>query len=278
VAFREGLNRGDPILRRNRPDGNGSRADGYRGRTGTEAGPYRTSLVGTALRGGPIPQNNVALRQAARDNVRKILTWAGYSTVADHATTSTRSSLLLRVRDPRDHEAWTTFVELYGRLVYSHCRNRGLGHQDAENVTQEVFAQVCQSIQKFDYQPERGRFRNWMGTVTRNEINRFLKKEARVGCGADDGVLDNLAAPEEDTVWTDEFHAHVFTVALARTRPHFEELTWRAFELAWLEGRPAAEVALELGVPIEKVYVAKSRVLERLEGEVRELAEDAIVS
>jgi RNA polymerase sigma-70 factor (ECF subfamily) len=200
--------------------------------------------------------------------------------MAAHSSGSfTRASLLLRVRDSSDTEAWNTFVDIYGRLVYRHCRGRGLSHQDAENVTQEVFAQVSQSIRAFDYQPELGRFRDWLGTVTRHEINRFLKKESRAvhGCGgADEGPgLDGLASHEEDSAWTEELNAHLLDTALARSRPHFEDHTWRAFELVWLENRPAIQVAQELQVPIDRVYVAKSRVLERLEQEVQELAADS---
>jgi len=194
---------------------------------------------------------------------------------------STPPSLLLRIRNPRDAEAWKTFVDVYGRLVYRHCRSRGLRHEDAENVTQEVFAQISRSISGFDYRPELGRFRDWLGTVTRNEINRFLKKEARVARGGggteEERVLDSVAARGEDTAWTEEFNAHLLATALARSRPHFEDQTWRAFELVWLEKRPAAEVAEELKVPIDRVYVAKSRVLERLQQEVQELAEDSIL-
>ncbi len=51
-------------------------------------------------------------------------------------------------------------------------------------------------------------------------------------------------------------------------------MTWRAFELAWLEDRPALDVANQLDIPIESVYVAKSRVLKRLEAEVLTLAAD----
>ena len=199
----------------------------------------------------------------------------------DSSGSPTRPSLLLRIRDPRDTEAWQTFVEVYGRLVYRHCRCKGLRHQDAENVTQEVFAKVSQSMRGFDYQPDLGRFRDWLGIVTRHEIYRFLQKEARAeqaGGGADaDGVLDNVVAREEDTDWDEAFHVHVLAMALARCRPHFMEQTWRAFELVWLEKRPAIEVALELNLRIDKVYVAKSRVLDRLEQEVRELADDSIL-
>ena len=191
---------------------------------------------------------------------------------------STRPSLLLRIRDPRDGEAWATFIDVYGRLVYRHCRGRGLAHEDAENVTQEVFAQVSQSIRGFDYQPDLGRFRDWLGTVTRNEINRLFKKEGRQAHGRggveDEWGLQSALSRGEDTAWTEEFNAHLLATALGRSRPHFEEQTWRAFELVWLEKRPAVEVAQQLKVPIDRVYVAKSRVLERLQQEVQELAED----
>jgi RNA polymerase sigma-70 factor (ECF subfamily) len=200
---------------------------------------------------------------------------------ANSSGSPTRPSLLLRIRDPHDTEAWQTFVEVYGRLVYRHCRGKGLRHEDAENITQEVFAQVSQSIRAFDYRPDRGRFRDWLGTATRHEVHRFLKKEARAphagGDAAAGDVLGNVVAREEDTNWDEAFQAHVLATALARCRPHFTDQTWRAFELAWLEKRPADEVAQELNLRIDKVYEAKSRVLDRLEQEVRELAEDSIL-
>jgi NADPH-dependent 7-cyano-7-deazaguanine reductase QueF-like protein len=63
-------------------------------------------------------------------------------------------------------------------------------------------------------------------------------------------------------------------VAIQRSRPDFEEMTWKIFECTWVHSRGAPEVALELNVPIDSVYVAKSRVLKRLRAEVASLAED----
>ena len=68
-------------------------------------------------------------------------------------------------------ESWAAFVDLYGPLVFGHCRKRGLQHQDAEDVTQRVFAQVAQSIRGFQYDPAVWRFRDWLGTVVRNAVN-----------------------------------------------------------------------------------------------------------
>ena len=43
---------------------------------------------------------------------------------------------------------------------------------------QEVLAQVARSIRDFEYQPGRGRFRDWLGAVVRNKVCRFLENEA----------------------------------------------------------------------------------------------------
>ncbi len=76
-----------------------------------------------------------------------------------------------------------------------------------------------------------------------------------------------------DPDWNEAFNARVLRVALQRIRPHFEESSWRAFERVWLEHCPSAEVADELSMSIEAVYMAKSRILRRLKEEVEDLAE-----
>jgi RNA polymerase sigma-70 factor (ECF subfamily) len=184
----------------------------------------------------------------------------------------TRPTLILRIRDAEDAEAWQTFVDTYGPLIYRYARQRGLQDADACDITQEVLAEVSRCARRFEYQPERGRFRDWLGTVTRRQLGRFWQKQGTAGPG--DAALEQLAAAPDEGEWVAEFHAHVLRTAVERVRPHFEETTWRAFELAWLENRPAAAAAAEMGVPIETVYVAKSRVLKRLEEEVMLLADD----
>jgi RNA polymerase sigma-70 factor (ECF subfamily) len=189
----------------------------------------------------------------------------------------TAASLLLRLRDIQDAAAWETFVDVYSPLIYRYCRRHRLQDADATDVTQEVLAQMTRSIRTFEYQPQRGRFRDWLGTVTRNKLRRFLEKQGRAvrGRGGDQAAaLDEAVAPEADNEWTAEFHAYVLEVALARIRPHFEETTWRAFEQVWLENRPAVAVAPEVGLSVAMVYVAKSRVLKRLRAEVLHLCEE----
>jgi RNA polymerase sigma-70 factor (ECF subfamily) len=187
---------------------------------------------------------------------------------------TTHPSLLIRIRNPQDREAWETFVDTYVPLIYRYARRVGLQDADAADITQEVLSEVARCIRSFEYRPERGRFRDWLGTLARRRVSRFLRRKGRE---AADAAEDEPSDPDPypaDAGWTDEFNARILAAALERARPHFEPATWRAFECVWIENRRAGEVAVELNVPIEAIYTAKSRVLKRLEEEVRILAED----
>jgi RNA polymerase sigma-70 factor (ECF subfamily) len=195
--------------------------------------------------------------------------------MSDPSSLDTRPSLLLRLRDARDADAWETFVDTYGPLVYGYCRRKALQEADAADVTQEVLGEVARCIPAFRYDPERGRFRAWLGTLTRRRLARFLDSRQRRGPGsASAHGLTDVAGPEDDPEWTTAFHQAVLQAALQRVRSHFEPTTWSAFERTWLEDRPPAEVAAELGIPLETVYVAKSRVLKALREKILELSED----
>jgi RNA polymerase sigma-70 factor (ECF subfamily) len=205
---------------------------------------------------------------------RKIATGRGKRVMADGSSSpTTRISLLVRLRDPADAEAWQTFVDVYAPLVYSYCRRKGLQEADASDVTQEVLTEVARSIPGFTYDSSRGRFRDWLGTLARRRLQRFFAARNQAP-QAGGGGLDDVAAADLDGDWAETFHARVLQVALERARPHFEPTTWRAFELVWLENRAPNDVAAEVGVPIEKVYVAKSRALKALRQLVLDLADD----
>jgi RNA polymerase sigma factor (sigma-70 family) len=188
---------------------------------------------------------------------------------------STRPSLLLRLRDASDAQAWNTFVDVYGPLIFGRCRRKGLKHEDAEDVSQRIFAKITAAIRGFDYEPAKGRFRDWLGTVVNGEINRFFRRNSRQEKGLEHpDNLDNLETNAEDAAWTEEFNSQVLRTALARCRPHFEDATWQAIELVWIENQSAAHAANVLQQTIASIYVAKSRVLKRLWQEVQELADD----
>src|SRR5258708_472814 len=88
-------------------------------------------------------------------------------------TPTTRASLLLRLRDPRDHDAWVEFVSLYEPVIYRVARRTGLQDADALEVLQELFLAVNRKIGCWEHGAEYGSFRGWLRRVTIPEMNRI---------------------------------------------------------------------------------------------------------
>lgn len=188
--------------------------------------------------------------------------------------TTTHPSLLVRLRDVNDRQAWTLFVEIYGPVIFSYCRRRNLQVTDASDVSQEVFSILSQSLPTFEYQTERGRFRDWLGTITHREIIRFWKRQERGKREQASSGLEALDSATETASWDEHFHTELLQHAILRIRDSFEEESWTIFERLWLHGEPPEQVAQSLGVRIGSVYVAKSRILKRLRAEVLMLCDD----
>src|SRR5262249_2236036 len=91
----------------------------------------------------------------------------------------TRPSLLVRLRDARDSQAWTQFVQVYGPVVYNFARKRGLQAADAADLTQDVLRAVAGAASRLEYDPARGSFRSWLFRVVRNRLRDFLASRQR---------------------------------------------------------------------------------------------------
>ena len=183
-------------------------------------------------------------------------------------------TLLSRLSEGRDEEAWQQFVDLYAPLIQGYCRRAGLQEADSQDVAQTVFSKLSQYMGRFEYDSTRGRFRSWMGVVVTREIQRHSHKRARPGLGVGNGAHDELLndiANRADPDWYDEFNACVLQRALSESRSAFDETTYLAFQRTWIEDVDSQQVAAELGRPVGWVYKAKFRVLRRLKVELKKL-------
>ncbi|MGH7139427.1 MAG: RNA polymerase sigma factor [Pirellulales bacterium] len=185
----------------------------------------------------------------------------------------TRASLLIQLRDGTNHVAWQEFVRLYGPVVYGFARNRGLQDADAADLVQDVMRSVMQAIGRLDYDRQRGTFRGWLFTITRNKVFNFLSaRRIRPQASGDSGTNRLLANQPESSdgsdEWELEYLRRLASLAMERVKGEFQENTWRAFWLTAVDGLAAAEAARQVGISAGAVYVAKSRVLARLKEEV----------
>lgn len=191
----------------------------------------------------------------------------------------TRPSLLIRIRDPRDREAWERFVEIYAPLIDHYGRKRGLQEADAADLAQEVLQVVASVMGTFEYDPGKGTFRGWLFTVTRNKLRRFLSRRGKQARGSGDtGVHQMLQEQADETgeqaEWEREYQQRLFAWAADKVQGSFREATWQAFWRTAVENEPAAEVAESLGMTVGAVYIARSRVLARLREAVQDVVGD----
>jgi RNA polymerase sigma factor (sigma-70 family) len=194
---------------------------------------------------------------------------------------TTRPSLVLRLRDPRDTAAWTEFVEIYEPLIYRLAKNKGLQDADAQDLCQDAFRAVASAIERWDPDPAKGRFRGWLFRITRNLLVNFLADRRRNILGSGSSSIAELleAQPasdiEAEAEFEVEFRRRAFRWAADQVKKDFAETTWRAFWKTAVENKPIAAAAQELGLSVGAVYIARTRVLARLRERVTSLGEDS---
>ena len=185
--------------------------------------------------------------------------------------------MVVRLRDGTDHQAWSEFLRDYGPMLYRFVRSRGLQDADAADIVQDVVRRVGMAIQRLEYQKEKGGFRAWLFAITRNRLSDyFSRRQRQMPTANDTRQLEMLsqAADHRDELneqWELEYVRQLASRAMEIVEPTMDPKTWEAFRATAIDGRPAAEVGDELGMSPGAVYVAKSRVTQKLRAEIQRM-------
>ena len=154
----------------------------------------------------------------------------------------------------------------------------GVPASDVEDLVQEVLFIVFREVAGFEWRG-RGAFRAWLRTILANQLRDYFRgqKYQPIATGDSDFLrrLDELQSPESalSKLWDREHDEHVVAALMQGVRGDFAPATWQAFRRHVLEGEPAAQVAQELGLSLNSVLLAKSRVLKRLRQEAAGLVD-----
>lgn len=184
---------------------------------------------------------------------------------------TTAPSLLTRVRDPSDHSAWREFDARYRDLLIRYCRGRGVPYSDAEDIVQAVFVDLSRSLPQFTYQPDRGRFRDYLYRCVANTIFDWARRPNRVvlpeflvdgtsesPIGDASGRDDSLAA-----LWEREWEDHHFRLAMSTIRQSFDEKSAAIFERS-VAGAKVADLANDFGMSEPAVHKVRQRIRDRM--------------
>jgi RNA polymerase sigma factor (sigma-70 family) len=187
-----------------------------------------------------------------------------------HQWPKTRVTLLGRLKDPRDKDAWADFLDLYGPFIFQFARRRLPQDEDAADVMQEVLS----ALLKGTYQRPKGPFQKWLLTILLNEIRDFhAARGRRAEVVSEAGValrLEEESARAEEE-WEKERRQHLFRAASDRVRERAKPAHWGIFVRAALEKQSGHDIAEALGLSVSNVYAIKSRILKEIKQEVDRL-------
>jgi RNA polymerase sigma-70 factor (ECF subfamily) len=185
---------------------------------------------------------------------------------------TTRQSLLIRAQRG-DEASWKDLADLYRPFFVSWLSRQNLPERDRDDLTQEILVSVVQYLPSFRHSGRPGAFRSWLRTIATNRVRDYWRACERLapvsGGSAISEVLNQVADPNSapDRHWDDEHDRYILRCLLDLVEQEFEPTTFWAFRRLSLDDATGAEVAAELGLSVGAVYVAKSRVLQRIREE-----------
>ncbi len=172
-----------------------------------------------------------------------------------------------------ENSAWEALLRVYTRKIYNLCFRFTGRAEEAEDLTQEVFIKVFQTLQSFD--SKQGSFSTWLHRVARNHLvdhYRRTKKDRITGSIEDDpAILEERPSPGAGPIGHLEARERQEQLqrALDRLSPDLRE----AVVLRDLNDLDYLEISQVLGVPqgtvnsrINRGRLELGRVLKRMEG------------
>ena len=185
---------------------------------------------------------------------------------------STRASLLVRLRDWDDNDAWSEFSELYSGLIRRVAKRAGLGDTECDDVVQETMLRLSKNIKDFKYNPSRGTFRAWLLRAVKWRIADYYRQQGKVPIklrqtpeNADrrTSTMERIQDPNQldlAQVLDEEWESDVLRMAVEQTRKRVKLKHFQIFDLYVNKSMPPREVAKMVGVATGQVYLVKYRV------------------
>ena len=192
----------------------------------------------------------------------------------------TSISLLQAFQDDSSESRWEQLHAIYRPLLMRWIRKYDVQAADAEDLCQDVLAVVANEIVGFRHSGQTGAFRAWLRQILVYRLQDFWRKKRRakdVGFAVAEQSLQQLAEPtsEASRIWDKEHDEWVLKRLFERAQRDFTETTWAAFQRVTVMAQPPRQVAEDLGISVNAVFVAKSRVLSRLRQDAKGILDSA---
>ncbi len=198
---------------------------------------------------------------------------------------TTNPTLLNRLGDWRDHEAWVDFVTRYDPVIRFSSRRYRLDAESTEELCQRVWIDLARRMRTYRYDPGKT-FRGWLRRLCQSRaIDLLRKKKANAVESLDDQPAGSLLEDASAAIEVDESAASERPVLLRQAeevqdavRRRVSERTWQVFWIIAIEGQSVRETSAAAGISYYAAFAAEKRVgrMLREEGQ-RLLAEPRVL-
>jgi len=192
---------------------------------------------------------------------------------------TTSVSLLDRLGNSATDRDWQRLLEIYRPFIRSVTRAYPMLASQADDVTQEVMLVLMRELPTFQRQRQ-GSFRAWLRNITVNQLRIAIRKSKKFPQNSSeakdlDFQLSQLDDPSSELArqWDEQHDKFVLAQVMASVKGDFQSATWEAFQMYAVRGEPASEVAKKLGLSLNSVLLAKSRVIKRMRAEAAGLVD-----
>jgi RNA polymerase sigma-70 factor (ECF subfamily) len=188
------------------------------------------------------------------------------------------------LRDLGDNASWQEFLNIYSDLIYGVARQAGLGDCEAQDAVQETFKDMAKQMPGFRYDPKLGSFKAWLLKNARWRIADQFRKRLPVADPPRDGEtqtapIERMIDPESlelDAVWEADWQRTLFEAAVKRVKQRIDPEKFQIFDLYVRKEWAAERVAKAFGVSVNQIYIARNRIKELIEEEIKRLEREAI--
>ena len=177
-----------------------------------------------------------------------------------HDAGTTSSTLLNRLCDWRDHDAWLDFVARYDPVIRFYCRRFRFDAETTDELCQRIWVDLARRMRSFRYDPGRT-FRGWLFALCRSRsIDIKRKRKAEPFVSLDD--RDEAAWPEADES-PDSERPLLLQMAgdvQEAVRRRIGDRTWQVFWSIAVEGKTVGETSETLKMNYYATFAARKRV------------------
>jgi RNA polymerase sigma-70 factor (ECF subfamily) len=182
----------------------------------------------------------------------------------------TRQTLILRARDTSDQQAWEEFHDYYEGFIRMVLMQLQAPIDDLEDLRQTILIKLWKSLSTMELGRNHARFRTWLGTVIRNTVYTHCSQNASRKRRETKAAVAEVVAPDIEDVIESEWRKHIIALVIERLNASFSGKAMRVFTMT-LDGRSVDDIASDLELTKDSVYVLRNRVQSRFRKEARQL-------